>query len=101
MKLNKTLTIAALVAAGLCSSLPLQAQDAPKDKPAGDQPAAAPGMRRPGMMTVESLAKQLDLTEDQKTKIKPILEDMQKKMGDLRKDTGLAQEDRRAKMKEI
>jgi len=104
MKLNQTLTIAALVAGGLFASLPLQAQDAPKDKPAGDQPAAAPGgpgMRRPGMMTIDSLSKQLDLTEDQKAKIKPILEDMQKKMSDLRKDASVAQEDRRAKMKEI
>jgi Spy/CpxP family protein refolding chaperone len=104
MKLNKTLAIIAIAATGLFAGNALQAQDAPKDKPA-DAPAGGPGgpggMRRPPL-SADALAKQLDLTDDQKTKIKPILEEMQKKMADFRKDAAsLAPEDRRAKMKEI
>jgi len=99
MKLTKTLMMATLVAGGLLAGTSLQAQDTPKDKPTGDQPAAqAP--RRP-QFSLEGLAKQLDLTEDQKTKVKPIMEEQQKKTAEVRKDTALSQEDRRAKMKEI
>lgn len=103
MKLKKTLTLAALVAASLFAGNTLQAQDAPKDKPAGEQPApgpGGPGMRRPPI-SPDAIAKQLDLTDDQKTKLKPVIEEMQKKVTEMRKDTGLAPEDRRAKMKEI
>lgn len=98
MKLNKTLTLAALVAACLFAGSALQAQDAPKDKPA-DAPGG-PGMRRP-MLSLDSMAKQLDLTDDQKIKVKPIIEELTQKMGDLRKDTAMAPEDRRPKMKEL
>lgn len=90
-----------LAAGSLFASSTLQAQDAPKDKPADNKPAApTPGARRPGL-SLDGLAKQLDLTEDQKVKIKPILEDLQKKISELRKDTSIAPEDRPAKMKEI
>lgn len=102
MKLNKTLTLAALVATSLFAGSALQAQDAPKDKPA-DAPGGAPGgsgMRRP-MLSLDSVAKQLDLTEDQKTKVKPVIEELTQKMGDLRKDTAMSPEDRRPKMKEL
>jgi len=94
MKLNKTIMLVTLVAGGLLGGLPLHAQDA------SNTPAATPPMRRPAM-SLQSLAKQLDLTDDQKTKVKPILEDMQKQIADLRKDTSLSPEDRRAKMKDI
>ena len=101
MKLNKTLMMVALAAGSLFASSTLQAQDAPKDKPADNKPAApTPGARRPGL-SLDGLAKQLDLTEDQKVKIKPIIEDLQKKISELRKDTSVAPEDRPAKMKEI
>jgi Spy/CpxP family protein refolding chaperone len=102
MKLNQTFAVIAAV--GLFAGNALQAQDAPKDKPATEQPAPAPGgpgMRRPPI-SMEAIAKQLDLTDDQKTKVKPIFEAMQKKMQDFRKEAAnLAPEDRRAKMKEI
>ncbi|HEV2691828.1 MAG TPA: hypothetical protein VG347_02930 [Verrucomicrobiae bacterium] len=95
MKLNKILMLASIVAAGLSSGIPAQAQDS-------NAPAATPPpMRRPQIMNAEGLTKALDLTDDQKTKVKPILEDMQKQGADIRKDTSLAPEDRRAKMKEI
>lgn len=98
MKLNKTLTLTALVATSLFAGSALQAQDAPKDKPA--DATGGPGMRRP-MLSLDSVAKQLDLTDEQKIKAKPIVEELQKKVTDLRQDTALAQEDRRAKMKEL
>ena len=95
MKLNKTLMMATLVVSGLLGGLSLQAQDA------SNQPAAsAPPMRRP-QFSLDGMAKQLDLTDDQKAKVKPVMEDQQKQMADLRKDTSLAPADRRAKMKEI
>jgi protein CpxP len=101
MKLKKTIMMATLVAGGLLAGIPLQAQDAPKTPPAGDQPAAAaPAPRRP-QFTLDGMAKALDLTDDQKTKVKPIMEEQQKKMTDLRNDKTLSPEDRRAKMKEI
>lgn len=92
--------MAVVVAGGLLSVIPLQAQDAPKTA-GGDQAApAAPAMRRPAI-SVDMLAKQLDLTDDQKTKVKPILDEMQTKRNELGKDTTISQTDRRAKMKEI
>ncbi len=98
MKLNKTLTLAALVLAGLFAGNSSQAQDAPKDKPAGAP--GGPGMRSP-MLSPDSLAKLLDLTEDQKTKVKPIIEELTQKIGDLRKDTNITPEEKRPKMKEL
>ena len=91
----------ALAAGSLFASSTLQAQDAPKDKPADNKPTApAPGARRPGL-SLDGMAKQLDLSDEQKVKIKPILEDLQKQISELRKDTSIAPEDRPAKMKEI
>jgi protein CpxP len=58
-----------------------------------------------GMMTpeamLEHLTKELNLTDDQQAKIKPILEEHLKQMDQARQDTSLPQEDRRAKMKQI
>jgi periplasmic protein CpxP/Spy len=50
---------------------------------------------------LQRLDKALKLTDDQKTSIKPILEDRQKKMESLRSDTSLSREDRMGKMKSI
>jgi protein CpxP len=47
------------------------------------------------------MSTELNLTDDQKTKIKPILEDQSKQMQQLRQDTSSSSEDRRAKMKQI
>jgi Spy/CpxP family protein refolding chaperone len=99
MKLNKTLTLVALVAGGLfAGSLALQAQDAPTTPPPGGQ--AGPGARGRGP-TLEQLTKELTLTADQTPKVKAALEARDQKMKDLRADTSLSQEDRRAKMKTI
>ncbi len=61
--------------------------------------------RRPMMQTpqerLDNLAKELNLTDDQKAKIKPILEDEQKQIETMRADTSMAPADRRTKMMEI
>jgi len=102
MKINK-LSFAVLAAAGLLAlSIPAQAADtnaptAPKAPPAG----APPGMRAPRMSVdnrLAQLSEQLTLTDDQKPKVKALLEDQFKKGQDLRSDTSLSPEDRRAKM---
>lgn len=82
----------ALLAAGL-SLGSLQAQEAPKEKPPG-----AP--QRPGL-TFDSVSKHLELTDEQKTQVKPILENWQTKAAEIRKDKDAAPEDRRAKMKAL
>ncbi len=55
-------------------------------------------MRGPNL---EMMSKMLDLTDAQKTQIKPILEEQAKEIKELRADTSLSQEDRRAKMKTL
>jgi len=50
---------------------------------------------------LEHMSTELNLTDAQKTKIKPILEDTSKQMQQLRQDSSLSEQDRRAKMQEI
>lgn len=60
-------------------------------------------MHRP-MTPDEQLArmtKQLKLTDDQQSKIKPILEEQHQKMMDLRQDTSMPREERFAKFREV
>jgi Spy/CpxP family protein refolding chaperone len=96
MKLNKTLMIAALAVGGMFATSLAHAQD-----DATNTPPAKQGMRGGRGMSLDAVAKRLDLTDDQKDKVKPILEDMQKKMTDLRSDSSTSATDRRSKMKEI
>jgi len=63
---------------------PARAEDAPK--PPGDTATESPARRKPGAMLgqlQENLAK-LDLTEDQKSKIKSLLDDTRQKLTELR-----------------
>ena len=50
---------------------------------------------------LEWLSKQLSLTDEQKAKLKPILEDEGKQMRAVREDTSLSQEQKHAKMKQL
>ena len=50
---------------------------------------------------LEHLSQELNLTDDQKSKVKPILEEQSKQMQDLRQSTSTSEPDRRAKMKQI
>ena len=88
---------------------------APQDAQSGQQPSTQSGTghghgagegrgRGMGMdpeAMLEHMSKELNLTDDQKTKIKPILEDQSKQMQDLRQNTSTSPEDRHAKMKQI
>lgn len=97
MKLNKTLMMAVLIAGSVfAADVAVRAQDATNPPPAGARP---PGTR--GRMNFDSISQQLALTDDQKTKAKPVFEEMMQKTRDLRQDTSLEPADRRAKAKEI
>ncbi len=101
MKLtSKTVLMAALVAGGVFSAdIAAPAQNATNPPPATVRPPAAPGAR--GQMNFESIARQLSLTDDQKTKARPVFQEMLQKMAALRQDITVAQPDRRAKNQEI
>ena len=59
------------------------------------------GERMDPQAMLDHMSKELNLTEDQKTKIQPIMEDTQKQMEAVRSDTSLSQQDRMAKAREI
>lgn len=89
--------MAALLAASvLAGSTALQAQDASTNSTPGTPPGAP--MRH---NSFDIISKQLALTDDEKPKVKPIWDDMQQQMRDLRADTTIAPTDKRAKMKDI
>ncbi len=99
MKLNKSLLLTALFAGSLLTGTSaLQAQDSTNSAtpPASDAPK--PVRARPGF---DMIAKRLNLTDDQKPKVKPIIEDMMTKLHEAGSDHSLSREDRQAKMKEI
>jgi len=50
---------------------------------------------------LEHLSKTLNLTDDQKSQIKPILEERQQKMESIRSDSSLSQDDRRSKARSL
>ena len=100
MKLNKTLMIAALIAGSVFTvGIAAHAQNATNTPPASTRPPGGPGARN--LMNFDYIATQLGLSEDQKTKAKPIFEEMRQKMTDLRKDTATQAADKPAKAKEI
>ena len=90
--------LAALIAGSLLGTgLAASAQDSTNTPPAGMRP---PGAAR-GRLNFENIATQLQLSEDQKTKARPIFQDMAKQQAELRKDTTLSQTDRRSKIQAI
>jgi len=93
--------IAALLAGSVfAADVAVRAQDATAtNAPANPRPQAGPATR--GRMNFETISQRLALSEDQKPKVKPIWEDMQKQLADLRKDTTVQGTDLRAKIKEI
>jgi Spy/CpxP family protein refolding chaperone len=98
MKLNQTLALAALLAGSLfASSLAVHAQDTTNTPPA----TVKPGLKNPRGLNINALAKQLDLTDDQKPKVKTVLDEQMQKQRDLRTDTTLSAEDKKAKLKEL
>ncbi len=71
---------------------------------AGGQRHRGQGNRSPEQMVdrhLEMLGKHLNLTNDQKAKIKPLLENEFKQMQDLHQNSSLSPEDKRAKFQQI
>jgi len=70
---------------------------------AGGIAFAQRGNRQPPSVDeqIKRLADRLNLSDDQQSKIKPILEDQRQQMGALREDTSLSREDRMSKMRSI
>jgi hypothetical protein len=103
MKSMKTMLMAALAAGALLAGgSSLLAQDSTNTPPAGGPPGG--GMRGRGGPSLEQLTKALDLTDDQKPKVKAVLDEQMQKMTELHKDpdyAGLSREDKMAKGKTI
>lgn len=96
MKISGFVVRLSVVAVLLTFGLALMAQS--------EQQGGPPQGRRMMMSPeerLERLSKELDLTDDQKAKLKPIFEAEADKMKALREDTSMSREDRRAKMMEI
>jgi len=95
-----------LVAAGALSiAAPFAAaQDTPpadqQSQPAHEHGGWHHGQMDPAQRTKE-LAKHLNLTTDQQTKVQDALQSQQSQMQSLRQDTSVPQQDRRAKMMDI
>ena len=100
MKLTKTFALAALVAGSLFAGTALQAQNSTNTPPAGEKHPGAPGGFQ-GRPNGEAMAKELDLSEDQKAKVQAAMAEVQKQMRSLRENTSLSQEEKRAKAMEI
>jgi hypothetical protein len=80
----------------------VRAQDATNKPAPGERPPGGPGgPGARGRMNFDNIATQLALTDDQKTKAKPIFDEMQQKLRDLRQDTNVQGADRNTKRKEI
>ena len=98
MKLSKITFLAALTAASLFTAGTAYGQDTTTNAPSAGASTNTPPRAARGRMDI---AKMLDLTDDQKAKVQPILDAQRAKMNDVRQDTSLSPDDMRAKMKEI
>jgi len=93
-----------LLCGAVLAIVPAMAQDTPPPPPAqGDAQGPPPGGRGGGGMMnparrLEMMQKQLNLSPEQSTAIKAILDDEQTKMEAMRADTTMSREDRRSKM---
>jgi protein CpxP len=93
------LTLSAFLGAAIAAPAP-QAADAQ----AGGQEGQAGHHGRQAMdpqKRVDMLAKQLNLTDDQKQKLLPILTEQREKMKSIRDDTSLSRDDRFQKMRDL
>lgn len=92
-----TLALTGLLALGTAGAAAL-AQDTSTPPPQGEGPGHR-GMDPEGQL--KHLTKALDLTADQQTQIKPLLDSQHQQMEAIHQDQSLSREDRFAKMKTI
>jgi periplasmic protein CpxP/Spy len=99
--MRKSLALAACAFSGLlvlwCAA-PTAAQDTGSQAPTQ---AGGQEMHHGHGSRLEWLSKQLNLTDDQKTKLKPILDDESSQMKSIHEDSSLSQDQKRDKMKEL
>ena len=104
------MVVVALVAGSLLAWNPALRADETNTPPASPPPAGptagqhppGTGMRPPiGGPNLDIIAKQLNLTDDQKAKVGAILQTQNQKMRDVRSDASLSPEERRPKMQSI
>jgi periplasmic protein CpxP/Spy len=91
------LTIVVLLAAGLTFAQTSQESQAPTpDKHAGMHHSGESADQH-----LQMLSEKLNLTDDQKAKLKPVFQGQMQQMNAVREDSSLSQEQKRAKMKSI
>ena len=99
--MKKAMIGALLTLALACSGTALYAQMQDQGAPA----AQGQGMQRMGPMSTDErlqhLTRMLNLTSDQQTKIRPILDNESQQMQALRGDTSMSREDKMTKMRSI
>lgn len=94
----KLLSVTTLLAATMFSASPLtRAADNDDKKPSTERP----NRRANAEERLNKFAKEANLSDEQKQKVKGILDQEQAKMRELRQDTALSQEDRRTKMRDL
>lgn len=97
MRLRTSSMIAVIALGGTLALSPLaRSQDNSASRPEANQGA---GARRGNMM--QRINEHLSLTDEQKPKVEAALKEMRTKATELRKDTSLTPEERRAKMQPI
>jgi Spy/CpxP family protein refolding chaperone len=103
MKTTSMALVTILAVGGLLTaSIVLQAQNttnAPLSKPQAKTPPGGSGTR--GQYDFERIARQLNLTDEQKPKVTAVLDNHMQQLLDLRDRNGLSREERRAKIETI
>lgn len=103
-KARTAFAVAILLAIALPLSMAAQTE-APPAQPQGHMAEHHDHMGRMGppgpQQHLDHLSQMLSLTDDQKAKIKPILEDTTTQSESIRKNTSLSPPDRRAKMRDL
>src|SRR4051794_5531094 len=92
------LTLSAILGAGTVTLI-ARGQDAPP--PQGEGGGGHGRRQFDPQQRVNMLAKRLNLTDDQKTKVQSIFADMQQQSQGIRQDSSLSREDKMAKMKAL
>lgn len=93
-KVLLTVIVNGALAMGLAASIPARAQDQ-------DTQSAGARQRMSPDDVVEKMGEKLNLSDDQKAQIKPIIVDRQEKMKELRSDTSMRRRQKGRQMKSI